>query len=292
MKRKMDPIDFWTAAYVVYATLAFLVRWPRDVPAPLGNYLGHAVLFAVTLGMPRLRARGLTVLTEFYPVFIITFLYNEIGKLHHAVGISHDALLQRLEQQFFGGQPSCDWIRAQPWPALSWVMHSAYLGYYLIVALVPLSLWFSKRRQAARETVLLMLVTMYACYTVFLYFPVAGPRYLFPLAHNAATAIAPAVLTQRILNTGAAWGTAFPSAHVAAVFAIALSALWGWRRLGLALTPIAVLVALGTVYGQFHYALDAIAGVILSVGILALRPLLVRGITPENRAGDNKGAGG
>lgn len=283
MKRKLDPIDFWTALYAVYATLAFLLRWPQGAPAPWTVYAGHALLLAAALGMPRLRARGVTIITEFYPVFVVTFLYNEIGRLHQAVGVSHDLLVQRLEQFVFAGQPSYDWIRAQPWPLLSWVMHGAYLGYYLMVALVPLALWFAGRRRAARETVLLMQVTLYACYCIFLFFPVAGPRYLFPLAQNAATAIGPAVLTQKILNTGAAWGTAFPSAHVAAVFSIALSVLWGWRRLGLVLTPFAVLVALGTVYGQFHYAVDALAGIVISAGVLSCRPLLLRGLAPEAR---------
>ena len=92
-------------------------------------------------------------------------------------------------------------------------MHGAYLSYYAILVAAPLGMWWSGRFGAARETLLLIMVTFYACYTIFLIFPVAGPRYVFPPPRNAATEL-----------------------------------------------PLAVLLSLGTVYGQFHYAVDALAG--------------------------------
>ena len=48
-----------------------------------------------------------------------------------------------------------------------------------------------------------------------------------------------------------------------------LSALGFWRRFGVWLVAVSALLALGTVYGQFHYAVDALAG--LAVGIAMLR---------------------
>ena len=139
-------------------------------------------------------------------------------------------------------------------------MHGAYLSYYAIVAGAPLAMWWSGRFRAARETLLLIMVTFYACYTIFLIFPVAGPRYVFPLPRNAATEVRLAVLTHRVLEGGSAWGTAFPSSHVAAGLVAALAAIRHLRSLGWVLLPLAMLLSLGTVYGQFHYAVDALAG--------------------------------
>src|SRR2546426_11377486 len=104
------------------------------------------------------------------------------------------------------------------------------------------------------------MVTFYICYVVFLFFPVAGPRYTFDLANNAATSVWPARATQWLLDLGDSWGAAFPSSHVAAAVVAALCALRYWRPLGLLLTPLTVGLVLSVVYGQFHYAVDAVAG--------------------------------
>jgi membrane-associated phospholipid phosphatase len=72
-----------------------------------------------------------------------------------------------------------------------------------------------------------------------------------------------------ILDGGAAWGTAFPSSHVAASVTAAVSAWWSWRGLGSVLLPASLLLTLGTVYGGFHYAVDAMAGALVAVAVLA-----------------------
>jgi membrane-associated phospholipid phosphatase len=156
-----------------------------------------------------------------------------------------------------------------PSPSLSWVLHLAYLSYYALVLGSPLGLWLSGRRDGARRAIVAIMATFYVCYTIFLLFPVAGPRYTFPLAMNEATVTAPARFAQRLLNAGASWGTAFPSSHVAVAIEAALAALASWRAFGAILMVVAVLLTMGTVYGQFHYGVDALAGVALA-GVMFL----------------------
>jgi membrane-associated phospholipid phosphatase len=93
------------------------------------------------------------------------------------------------------------------------------------------------------------------------------------LAHNAATAVPPAVLAQDLLNSASSRGTAFPSSHVAAALVAAFCAARAQRLLGLIFVPLAILMSLGTVYGQFHYALDALAGAALAIIVLAVERL-------------------
>jgi membrane-associated phospholipid phosphatase len=113
------------------------------------------------------------------------------------------------------------------------------------------------------------MTTFYLCWTAFLAFPVAGPRLLFAPAENAATAVPLAVLTRRLLEGASAWGTAFPSSHVAAAVVAAAGAWRGWRPLGALLAPTALLLSLATVYCQLHYAVDALAAAVLIAGRLA-----------------------
>jgi membrane-associated phospholipid phosphatase len=124
-----------------------------------------------------------------------------------------------------------------------------------------------------------VMVTFYLCYVFFLLFPVAGPRYAFPLPHNAATETWPAHTTQWLLDQGDSWGAAFPSSHVAAAVVAAICALRYWRPLGLALAPLTVGLVFAVVYGQFHYAVDAVAGLLVAFAVLASQ--YVYGAEPE-----------
>src|SRR5256885_17148599 len=120
------------------------------------------------------------------------------------------------------------------------------------------------------------MITFYLCYVVFLFFPVAGPRYAFDLAHNTATQTWPARFTQWLLDRGDSWGAAFPSSHVAAAVVAAICALRYWRALGLALVPPTVGLVVSVVYGQFHYAVDAVAGPFVAGAVVPF-PAVYRG---------------
>jgi membrane-associated phospholipid phosphatase len=266
----LAPVDRWTLAYTALATLALALHWPVRSPYAGLLPLAHVGLIVAALVAPRARRAGALgrFLGTVYPLAVVSVLYSEIGLLNLSAGYCYDATIQAWEGRVFGLQPSYEWIRAWPWPWFSYPLHVGYLSYYAIVAVPPLALWFSGRRQSAERAVLFVAVTFYVCYAIFLAFPVAGPRYTFPLAANPATAILPAVLAQRLLNAGAAWGTAFPSSHVAVALVSSLQAGRGWRALGWIFIPLAVLLTFGTVYGQFHYALDALAGALLAGAVL------------------------
>jgi membrane-associated phospholipid phosphatase len=270
----LAPIDRATLAYAAVALAFNLVRgphaWPSVVLLPLGLLM---VGFVAAVLAPRGRRAGplARFLAEFYPLVLTVGLYTHVGLVNTAGGSSHDTVVQHWEESLFGGQPSIEWIRAFPSPGWSAIMHGAYLSYYLVLVAAPLGLWIAGRRPAARQTLLRVMVALYACYTIFLAFPVAGPRYLFPPATNAATAVPIAVFTQRLLEEGSAWGTAFPSSHVAAALVAAMCAWRGWRPLGAVLVPAAVLLSLATVYGQLHYAVDALAGAVVAAIISGRR---------------------
>jgi membrane-associated phospholipid phosphatase len=86
-----------------------------------------------------------------------------------------------------------------------------------------------------------------------------------------------------ILAGGSSWGTAFPSSHVAVSWVAAL-VLWREHRRAFWLAaPVAFGLALGTVYGQFHYAVDAVAGAGFGLLHLALLDPLRRRLSAPAR---------
>ena len=76
-------------------------------------------------------------------------------------------------------------------------------------------------------------------------------------------------LVHEIFSRGGARGGAFPSTHVSGSVVLWLVAWKRQRRLAYLLTPIVLGAIVATVYGRFHYALDAIAG--LAVALLVWR---------------------
>jgi membrane-associated phospholipid phosphatase len=266
-------IDLATLAYVALATVAVLLSLQgKDIPGWPWLLAAHILLVALVVLAPRARAAGPVgrFLGDWYPLLLLAGLYGEIHVLTLGIGFQNERPIQQLEAWVFGSQVSYRWIRELPDPILSWVLHACYLAYYPILYGSPLGLWLVGHRDASRHTIFAVMVTFYLCYVAFLFFPVAGPRYAFVAAHNAATEVWPARLAAWVLHHGDSWGTAFPSSHVAASVVATGMALRYWRGLGLTLLPFTIGLILAAVYGQFHYAVDALAGLAVAALVLGV----------------------
>ncbi len=218
-----------------------------------------------------------------YPVIITVAIYTILGVLNVEVARFHDVLVQRWETAVFGSHLSVTWHERMPSLGLSWVMHLGYWSYYFIVAGSLLGLWLLADREAFARGGFIVALAFYLCYLVFILFPVMGPRHFWGDATGAIAEILPARLMKAAQHGGSAMGTAFPSSHVAACWC-AVYALWrNVRRLSLVLAPVALALALGTVYGQFHYAVDAAAGAGLAVVLCLVADPLRRALTPGRR---------
>src|SRR5213593_182094 len=271
--RGYTAIDLATGAYIAVATGAVLFAfrgdgirgWPWVLTA-------HALILSLVLLAPRARKVGPIgrFLGDWYPMLLLPALYGEIGILTLSAGFQNDLLIQRLETWVFGSQISYRWIRESPNVVFSWVVHACYLAYYPILYAAPFALWMVGRRDASRHTIFAVMATFYLCYVVFLFFPVAGPRYAFDGAHNLATEVGPARFAAWLLDRGDSWGAAFPSSHVAASVVATGMALRYWRALGLLLLPFTAGLILAVVYGQFHYAVDALAGLMVAAVMLGI----------------------
>jgi membrane-associated phospholipid phosphatase len=269
----LTAIDLATLAYVGLTTIAVWHPFTGEAIAGRASLLAvHTLLVALVILAPRARAAGPIgrFLGDWYPLLLLAGLYGEVHVLTVDAGFRNEGSIQQLEAWMFGSQVSYRWIREQPHRLLSWVLHTCYLAYYPILYGSPLGLWLAGRRDASRHTILAIMVTFYLCYAAFLFFPVAGPRYAFPTAHNAATEVWPARLAAWLLDHGDSWGAAFPSSHVAAAVVATGMALRHWRRFGLALLPFTTGLILATVYGQFHYAVDALAGLAVAALVLTV----------------------
>lgn len=226
------------------------------------------------------RGRVAAVAGDLAPLAIAPALYGAIPRLIAAAGSTfHDATVQGWEQGLFGAQPSRMLAHALPYGVLSEVLHAGYLAYYPLIFVPPLLLYARRARAAYHETVLALVITFLLCWTIFVFWPVEGPRYLWSAPSGVPHGYFRRVAVS-LLDGASSRGAAFPSSHMAVAVVQAVQA-WRWQSQGGAavVTTIAALIGLGAVYGGFHYGIDMIVGAMLGIAISTSSPGARRDVT-------------
>jgi membrane-associated phospholipid phosphatase len=226
---------------------------------------------------PHGRGRVRTLL-DWLPIVLVPALYAELAPLNIAVhgGTYFDDIIIRWEQALFAGLPSRDWAAALPSLPLSELLHAAYLSYYFIIFVPPLLLFLRGRTVEFRATVFTVMLAFFVHYVFFIYFPVQGPRYLFAPPGGQLANGTFYTLTHRVLEAGSSQGAAFPSSHVGVSVAQTLITFVYMPRFAVLLAALTAGLALGAVYGGFHYAIDALAGLLLGAAAFIAAPRVAR----------------
>jgi membrane-associated phospholipid phosphatase len=159
------------------------------------------------------------------------------------------------------------------------------LCYFLVYGAAPVAvglLFWHHRRDRINAFWVAYLAGTLGAYAMFPFFPSEPPRTLFPTDDLPSF-----ITTLRRLNLWIVGGygihsSVFPSAHVSSV----LSAAWGLRAtlperpwIARVFAIYGISVAIATIYGRYHYAVDAAAGAALSLlGVAALRAFNFRAL--------------
>jgi hypothetical protein len=258
------------------------------------------ILLLLDVAPARPLARGLSsrwprpaaVLSDWYALLLIPFLYAELGILNTSVhgGRYFDETILRWEAALFGGQPSQELATAFPSLVLSEALHFFYLSYYLIIYLPPLYLYARRRLADHQHVVFVLMLAFVAHYLFFIFFPVQGPRYLFPAPGGELSQGAMYRLAHAVLESGSSQGAAFPSSHVGVAFAQTALAFLFLRKVVPLLFVASAGLSLGAVYAGFHYATDALSGMILGLLLFAAAPWVARVLRGSGeRTGEHAG---
>lgn len=156
-------------------------------------------------------------------------------------------------------------------PIIPGFLEFCYLLVYGVGPLVVAMAILTRRGHNTDQLWMAYLAGTLGAYALFPYFPSDPPRLLFPssdLPHINT------VLRQVNLYIVGGYGihsSVFPSAHVSSAF----SAAWGLlmtipekRWIGWSVAAYAAVVSVATIYGRYHYGVDALAG--LAVSLVAI----------------------
>lgn len=206
-----------------------------------------------------------------------------------------DHVFANIDQALFGFQPALRFGEVMPGKVWCELFNLGYFSYYpMIFALV---IWtFFRRYLLFEKTAFIVLCSFFVFYVVFMFLPVAGPQYyyqaigidtvrsgVFPeigmyFKDHFETIAPPANggVFQKLVEMAQEGGerptAAFPSSHVGISTVIMILAWKADRkkRLFLVMLPLYVLLCFATVYIHAHYAIDAIAGLLVAYPVYKL----------------------
>jgi membrane-associated phospholipid phosphatase len=283
------PIDRVFAAYALISALALLFPhhgfvWPALVTIHLlaaAAALRLPPMRRVTVAVTHARPRFARAVHDWYALALVPALYTEVAVLNQAVwnGRYFDPVIQHVEATVFGGQPSRQLAAALPYPVLSEFLHAAYLSYYLVIFGPSVVLYVMGRVHAFRVVTFGVVLTFLLSYVVFIFFPVQGPRYLFPAPDGALAGGLVNRASHWLLEHGSARGAAFPSSHMGVATVQAVLAYRYMRPVFPLFVLIALALGFGAIYSGFHYATDMVVGAFAGVvlGLLVPRVYVMLG---------------
>ena len=237
--------------YFAYlAVLALVVRAPARNRVRVVGVSAAVIACAWFLGMPHVMPLAYLLIGYWLPASLVTRPNAAIERR-----------LLAFDQQLFGdGLP--EFVRRAPRMVAEY-LELAYLFCYVVPAAGYAWLviaGFSVKSEPFWEIVL---TASFLCYGLLPWIPSRAPRAIEPTQVPERSAIRRWNLA--ILARGSVQWNTFPSGHTAASVATALALGAVVPAGGTVLGIVAASIAAGSVVGRYHYAADAIAGVLTAV---------------------------
>lgn len=221
----------------------------------------------------------MALLSYWYPD---TFEFNRIFP-------NLDYLFAEADLTLFGCQPAI--MFEQVCSSFWWreAFNMGYWSYYPMIAAVTLWYFFKHNKEIERCT-FIIIASFYIYYFIYIFLPVAGPQFYFPVIGDTVAAIGPypeignyfdlhpqiaiaqegkggffTSLVGMAQQSGERPTAAFPSSHIGISTVLMLLAIRSKKSLAVILLPFYILLCCATVYIKAHYLVDAIAGLISGI---------------------------
>ena len=215
----------------------------------------------------------LGAMRDWFPLVLTLLCYREMGWFATA---QHTYELER------------QWILWDRWLLSDWSARAAIerlgpaipslleIAYSLVYAIAPFGvtmLYVYQRRERADRFWVYFLLGLLLSYGQFPFWPSEPPRTVFPGQDLPGFETIFRRFNYFLVGNYGIHTSVFPSAHVSGAFAAAFGM---WRALperpwvARALLILAILIAIATIYGRYHYLADAVAGIAIGVIALAL----------------------
>lgn len=276
--RATDGLILATLAFFTFLSILFAGRvegWLWLVTKNVFVAVGYVAFIHASR---RIDHRFWRFLLRLAPVVLAyAYLFGAIDKLQLILhGRWLDDYVLDFEQWTFAVQPTLWLEQFISKPLTEWMMFS----YVIYVPMYPMlcGIIYYLRGELAMEDYFFTLgFTNILCDIGFILFPVAGPTpyigqlYSVPLEGYVWTSLGELIRSELHYIGGT-----IPSPHCAAA-TIMWAMAWRYHRPSFwILSPIVLSLYVSTIYGRYHYVVDAVVGVAVAFVALAVAPWLMR----------------
>lgn len=271
-------------ANIVFVGILFLLTllFPHSVLQPNKTAVWCLTIAAVYIGITRsfhyLRREGVATLVYIAAALLMSsYLFDIVGNYQHVfVNAWQDEELIVFQRAVFGSQAVLALQRLIT-PALTEWMMFAYVMYVPLLVVIALICYKSGGVRATEDYLLNLTLANIVCYVGFILFPVAGPmehiRFSVPLEGGFFTWCGEWMRAHVHYPGGS-----LPSPHCAAATVMLIMLNRYNRKVFYYSIPVFLTLYVSTVYGRFHYATDAIAGIFCALFVLKFSDVVVVGI--------------
>ncbi len=223
----------------------------------------------------------LKIIRFWYPIFTILFFFKEIYIIMIVLTpVLNDSLLISIDRMIFGIDPTV-FLSEYSNPYLTEFLQIVYSLFYLMPVFYAMELYLWKRYDELKFATFLVLTGFYLSFFGYLILPAIGPRFTLYSFENLNNEIPGLFLTNTLrdlINIGesiypgdirnpelVAQRDAFPSGHTIVISLITYCSFRLKSKSFRFYLPYSLLMIFSTVYLRYHYVIDLIAGIGISV---------------------------
>lgn len=271
------PADLLNIGFLLLLS-AVVISFRTKIENPSTLVLLYSALVAFQIFIVYLKGRNSLFRLTYdliFPTVSIVVIFDSLERIVHSINPRDiDPILIRLDYLIFNNHPTV-MLENFVSPLLTDLMQLAYSSYYFLPITLALVLKAKKNDIAFDHSLFLIMLCFYLSYIGYLLMPALGPRYT--MNHLQSVELQGLIVGQPIqdfLNRlEGIKRDAFPSGHTGiALIVLYLSFLYE-KKLFWIFTPIVIALIFSAVYGRYHYVVDIIAGIVLTLITLILGEL-------------------
>lgn len=228
---------------------------------------------SLVVGERRIAPRAFSITRDWLPIVVTLLAFREMDLFRPAHFDGHlETAWARWDVRFlseWGVQRALEALG----PVIPFLLEASYFLVYGVAAFGVWALYECGARRLVDRFYFIYLAGTLGAYAAFPFLPSEPPRLLYPELATPHVTTWMRTVNLFLLRSATIHMSVFPSAHVSSAFSSAwalLLLLPGRRIIGWAFVGYAIAVAVATVYGRYHYAADAVAGLAVSVAAVSV----------------------
>ena len=215
-----------------------------------------------------------------YPVIFILFFFKEIYWIMFYLKTNYyDHLLIEADRWIFSVNPT-QYLMKYSSPLLTEILQIIYSLFYLMPVIYGLELYLWKRYREFKYAMFVIFFGFYLSFLIYMILPAIGPRFTLHNFQEQNTELPGLLFTdilRDVINFGEsipsdipnpeshAQRDAFPSGHTIIILLITFLSCKLKSNSRFFYIPYSVLMIFSTIYLQYHYVVDIIAGIMITI---------------------------